>query len=109
VAQFYPALGIDSPLVIDLKDGRGHTYLVPLDGTLATNDWEAPRATHVSAWFNRNERSWVVALSDEHGHQQGGSEYVYSRQDAEDEFARQYCIAREAILAGRTIVRGYEF
>lgn len=105
MAAFYPALGIDAPLVIDLKDGRGHTYLVPLGGTVRVPYCGA--ATHVSAWYNREARDWVVAYSDKHGNQQGDSEYVYSRQDAEDEFASRYCAARDALTSGRTTLMAY--
>lgn len=65
-----------------IKDGRGNTYVSPLDTPIRVGAYEPDPATHVCRWYNRDERSWVVSYSDANGTQVGPSDYVWSAEEA---------------------------
>lgn len=69
-------------LFVSLRDERGLTYVIALaEPRRMGYDGEA---THACIWFNRTTRDWVVSASNGLGQQVGSSEYVYSREEAEE-------------------------
>jgi len=73
------------------RDSRGCSYSAPLTTTV---DAGYGIARFAGFWFNREERSWVVALYEDEGcrGQIGNSQYVYTRDEAEE-------IAAEAVAS----------
>ena len=72
-----------------VRDDRGRTYIAKLRNPLTLSAYET--ATHVMIWYHRYTRDWVVSYSsDARGTQVGGSDYVYSREDANDIAAYLY-------------------
>ena len=74
-----------------VKDERGNTYVAPLPHPVTVGYFETRKATHVMVWFNRDTRDWVVSYScNDYGTQVGGSEYVGTRDWANDNAQELY-------------------